>query len=185
MVGQGDGALLETLEEPHDGMRRPDPELGGEELGHALLQVEQHARAQQPREEAGEHQHVGQGVDLHDAVAAAQVAGRDDDRRREEEGRVLRGVPRGPAALAVTQRDPVDVQAPETLASGLARVAQADHVDVEAGVGEGVRGPGHPAVPRHVVLAHHAHPGTSGARRAPHGHCNHGLSCRARWTRAM
>ena len=54
---------------------RPPVEPAPEELGHRLVQVEDHRHARQPHRQRREDEEVRQGVDLHQAVAPSSVGG--------------------------------------------------------------------------------------------------------------
>jgi hypothetical protein len=49
-MGEADAGPLDAGDRAYRRMRQVHAELGGEELRHALLQVEQHAGAEQPRQ---------------------------------------------------------------------------------------------------------------------------------------
>ena len=99
-----------------------------EELRHRLVEVEDDRHAGQPEGQRGEHERVGEGVDLDQRVAAPAVRARQREQRPQEELGVLEQVAADAGALVPLDVQPVDADALEDARGGVARVPQREHV---------------------------------------------------------
>ena len=104
-------------------------EAGDEELGHRLVQVEQHRDADEAQRQGREHEEVGQRVDLHqpEPVAAVEL-----DRRpsgSDQERQVLAQVRPEPGTLVALTAEAPDVHALQDFLGGQLRSAQPEDED--------------------------------------------------------
>jgi hypothetical protein len=137
-------------------MGQADAELGGEELGHRLLQVEQDARPRQVGHGSDENQGVGHRVDLYDVESATEVGSGHDGEGKKEESAVLDEEPQCTGSGNVAHRQPVYRQATAPLVPRLPDVPLADDHHLMTGCEQGVNLALQPAVS--VQMApHHAH----------------------------
>ena len=150
--GSAGGGEREPLLEPERHLRgraRGAREACPEELGHRLVQVEDHRDAGQPEVQRPEHQEVGQGVDLDERIPAPPVGLRDGRRRAYQEVEVLDEV--GPQARALVALDVEAVDA-DAIDDRICRVVlAAERVDVDGPAGTDER-LGFAADPRILVV---------------------------------
>ena len=114
--------LLDRDQQPQTGWPARTAELHGEELRHALVQVEQDARAEQPRNGGGEHEGVRHRVHLYDVPAAPQVrAACRSTAAASAEDAVLQDVPRRARGALERERQPIDGDARRAARAAAAR----------------------------------------------------------------
>ena len=143
-------------------------EATGEELGHQIVQIEDHGNAMELRPECAEDQEVREVVDLHAAIPMPAVQRRDLCCRARAESHVARELVRE-SPLVELDVEPVDLDAAVALAFALAGVAQADDVDLVPGADQRLRFALHARFGKRVVRMHdHAVPGRCGG--FPVGH---------------
>ena len=155
VVGEADARLLGGRDESHSRVARGHAELDAEEFRHALVEVEQDARTEQPRDGRREDERIRHRVHLHDVPAPPLVQHRRGEAGREPEGGVLEQVARPAFDALVAERQAMDGHGAKPLAARLPRPADADHVDLVARRRERVDLPAHAGVERVVALPDH------------------------------
>ncbi len=113
------------------------PESVAEEFGHVLVEVQQERHTGQLLRERREVEEVGHRRDLDQVVRPAAMLAGEAPCRQCRERDVLRHVT-GEADRAAVDRQANDPQRAVALLGRLARPAQADDVDLVAGVDEGI-----------------------------------------------
>ena len=103
------------------------------------MEVDDDRHADQAQRQGGEHQHVGDRVDLDQGVAPATMRARQGPAGPGEEVRVLEEVRADPRALVALDVEPVDADAGDD-ARGLVAVApEREHVHLAPGGAHGLR----------------------------------------------
>jgi hypothetical protein len=130
----------------------PGLELAGEELRHALVEVEHGACAQKAGAGGHVHQEVGDRVGLDHVVATTQVEAGHQQARDREEHEVLDQLQHLMAAPLARKGQSVDAEALGPLAERLTLTPQAHDVHVVPGVPQCLDLAVHPRVEGHEVL---------------------------------
>ena len=128
-VGESNAHLLAETERADQRVLRWQLVLQREEFGHAFVEVQKDASAEQPWHERREDQAVRQRVHLDHVVALPQVQPRGAQRGEDEEGAVLEDVADLPATLTL-DRQAVHGEAAAPFMPWLVAPALADEVDL-------------------------------------------------------
>ena len=156
-IGEADAALFNRGDDSDNGMTLRHLELRGEELGHALVKVEDDLRSGQLGDQRGEDQRIRNGIHLNEVIAAEELQQTDDGNRHGEKRSVERDIHEGRAA-PVMKRKPEDPEPPVTLPAWSAWLHRANHIDLMAGVEECVDFPTDAYVVREPELTNNADP---------------------------
>ena len=148
-IGEPDRHPLLEQEQPVGDRVRGADEASPEEVGHRLVEVEEHGHPGHAQGQGGEHEEVGNRVHLHEPEPLAPVRPGRRPATPDQEREVLAEVRPDAGPLVTLDVDPPHVDAFEDAGRLVARAAQSDDVDRPTRRDEGL---GLAADPRVLVV---------------------------------
>jgi hypothetical protein len=173
--------LLEQQQPMHERLRGAR-KAAAEELGHRLVEIEQHGHPGKPQRQRGEHEEIGQGVDLDQGEPLAAMEPNGGDHGARHERQVLAQVHAQACALVTLHVEVVDPDAVHLGGRWPVGLAQPQHLDRAPGTDQRFRLAPDARILLVVAVDDHEHRAPhAGARTGRHARVDQPAPSRRTW----